>query len=674
MSLIPHAQDLIRSHDHTLTDIEPSAWAEERRVMSKDVSSFPGRWTYERTPYTREIIDCLSQNHPARIVAIMKGAQIGISAGVIENGIGYIIEQQPSNIMFLSGDAELSTEAMTGKIDQMIESCGLRHLIRPNIVSKRNVRTGDTATSKEFPGGRLFSGSTMAFNKFGRQRSICYGFIDDFEVAPKSDEKAGSITSLIEQRFAAFYPRMKLFYISTPELKQSSNIEPVYLLGDQRRFFVPCPKCGEHIVLEWNIEIDGKENAGVSWKLDDRGKYLEGSAGYVCQNCANFYHIDRFKYEMNLAGEWRPTAEPSEANYFSYHISSLYAPPGMYNIEYYVRQFIKAYPQGGKPNIGQLKTFYNVVLGKPWEDRGTSPKATELSKWTRDYQIDELPESLSLEDGNGLIMLVTAAADLNGKNEDARLDWEVTAWTENGASYSIAHGSIGTFIPNEAKKKVKVDREHWTYRHGQARSVWPLFEEIMQKQFKTDTGRAMSIFMAGIDTGHYTAEAYEYIDKTNFPVVGLKGADDSKMRKYGVDTPVFKFAKERAKLYILEVNQLKDELAQRMGLKWINEDGTTPQPAGFMNFPQPADGLYTMNSFFSHFESEHRIAETNRAGEYIGSRWVKKSSAAQNHFWDVHLYNMAIKEILTYAVCKAEKITRPNWKSYCEIIRKAAGL
>ena len=565
MSYINQGLDLLKAHDHVLDDITPAEWAEERRVMTKDVSAFPGRWDYNRTPYTREIINTLSQNDPARIIAIMKGAQIGISAGLIENGIGYIIDQQPSNVLFLSGDAELSEEAMTGKIDQMIESCGLRHLIRPNIASKRNVRTGDTAKSKEFPGGRLFSGSTQAVNKLGRQRSICYGFIDDFEVAPKSDEKAGSITALIEQRFATFYARMKLYYISTPELKQSSNIEPVYLMGDQRRFFVPCPCCGDFIVLEWNVQIDEKENAGVTWDLDDQGKYIEGSAGYICQSCAEKFPIDRHKYEMNLAGQWRPTADPVSSDHRSYHISSLYAPPGMYNVEYYVKRFIEAYPQGAKPNIQKLKTFYNVVLGQTWEDRGESPKASELSKATRDYHINELPESLSLEDGNGLMILVTGAADLNGKIDDARLDWEISAWTESGSSYSVCHGSIGTFIPGESKKKNKVDREKWTYRHGHPRSVWPVFEEILKQVFQTDTGRAMPVFMTGVDTGHYTAEAYEYIDKTNLTVVGLKGADDSKMRKLGVDTPVFKFAKERAKLYILESKPIKGRVSATNG-------------------------------------------------------------------------------------------------------------
>ncbi|HEV8512296.1 MAG TPA: phage terminase large subunit family protein, partial [Cyclobacteriaceae bacterium] len=60
----------------------------------------------------REVVDCLSPSHPARIVAVMKGAQVGFSTGVIENGIGWIISQNPGNILFMSGHELLAEESM----------------------------------------------------------------------------------------------------------------------------------------------------------------------------------------------------------------------------------------------------------------------------------------------------------------------------------------------------------------------------------------------------------------------------------------------------------------------------------------------------------------------------------------------------------------------------------
>jgi len=43
---------------------------------------------------------------------------------------------------------------------------------------------------------------------------------------------------------------------------------------------------------------------------------------------------------------------------------------------------------------------------------------------------------------------------MNGTEQDARMDYEVVAWSESGATYSIKHGSIGTFIPREGAKKI----------------------------------------------------------------------------------------------------------------------------------------------------------------------------------------------------------------------------
>ena len=82
-------------------------------------------------------------------------------------------------------------------------------------------------------------------------QSVPDTIIDDFEAMKGDSKEAGATTKMIEQRFASFGKSKKIFYISTPELKPTSNIEPVYLQGDQRKYFIPCPCCGEFINLEW---------------------------------------------------------------------------------------------------------------------------------------------------------------------------------------------------------------------------------------------------------------------------------------------------------------------------------------------------------------------------------------------------------------------------------------
>lgn len=658
--------DIFDSSWHKLSTIKPSDWNEQHRSMDSSVSRFKGRFSYDITPYTRELVDCLSPDHPARRIACMKGAQIGYSTGVIEAGIGWIISQQPGNILFLTGHSDLAEEAVT-KIDNMIDSTGIRGLIKPNSKRTRGTKTGDTNTKKEFPGGSLVSGSA-GNHKLLRQRAVKYGFIDDFDAAKKSDKKSGSTRKMIEQRFAAYADEMKLFYISTPEIRQSSNIEPAYLLGDQRKYHIPCPCCGEFICLEWTIPIEGRDNemGGITYKLDANNKLVDDSVGYICQKCGDFFD-DSNKHELNVLGKWIPTAEPSEEGYYSYHISSLYAPPGMYDWKHYVRQYLEANPTGQKTIEILNQTFVNLCLGLPYEATGESPKANELQKNNiRSYEVEVVPEKLSIKDGNGKIVLLTCACDLNGIEEDARLDYEVLAWSESGATYSVTHGSIGTFIPREGAKKNKEDRAAWSYEHHRSNSVWPEFNKVIDAIWPTDSGRQMKIFITGVDTGHYTNQAYSFVDTSNFNVVCLKGDKVNKYVPFGRDVPTFKLAKERPNLFLAEVGHLKDNLAGYITLKW-DQGNDQAQPANFMNFPTPSKGKYLFKNFFSHYESEHRVIE-NKEGQEVAAIWVKKSSISQNHFWDVRIYNIVLKDILLKKIFKELKMQTYTWQDYCSLV------
>lgn len=657
-----------------LSAMKPSEWAEENRMMTSDVSPMPGMFRYYNSPYTKPIVDCLDPNHPARVIAIMKGAQIGFTTGVIENGIGWIVAQQPGNILYLVGHDTL-VKPTAKKLDSMIDNSGIRHLIKSSSKRARKMATGDTDKMKEFPGGNLLLGP--ANHGMLRNISVQYGFIDDFEKMKSADKSSGSTAEMIEQRFAAYYKKMKLMYISTPEMKKTSNIEPEYLKGDQRKWHIPAPCCGEFIALEWRIEseIEPGEMAGITWETDSNGRVVDDSVGYVCQKCGGFFD-DRNKMELIRAGEFRATAEPSEPGRVSFHISSLYGPTYMFDWAHYVRKYIEAFPEDGPVNEAKAKTFMNLVLGKTFEAETQKVSAGQLQKNVRQYSIGTLPEKLSIADGNGKIVMLTMACDLNGQDDsvrdhtrdDARLDWEIVAWSETGATYSIDHGSIGTFIPRD---KHPEKREWWTYKHGANNSVWPVLQSIMERKFECDTnGRKMKIFISGIDAGFLPNYVYRFIDNCNGNAVALKGDDDADAEslllgtKMNADMKTFRPARERANLYLVATNHTKDLLANHMVLKWDPEHHTM-QPFGFMNFPIPSNGKYLFENYFSHFEAEHKVFD-NR-GKY---RWLKRSQKHQNHLFDCRLYNMVVRDIFLDKLFKSYKIKNGTWADFVAALPK----
>lgn len=646
--------EILDSAEYLLSDLRPSEWAEKNIIMPKP---FPGPLSYAKTPYTRPIIDCFAPDHPAREIAVMGAAQFGKTASIIVPVIGWIIANDPGNIIMTVGHEDLVEEAMN-KIDAMLDVTGLRKLIKPSAQRLRLQKTGDTNTKKEFPNGYLKL-ATANNPKIWRQADYKYGLIDDYEAVKSGTKTAGSTKNLIQKRFTAYNTTRKILYCSSPERSENSNILEAYLLGDQNKWMIPCPCCGVFIEIKWSVEGLDKEQCGITWSLDDENKLLPGTVGYKCQECLGFF-TDQNKSDWVNKGYYQPTAKPFRPEFTSFYVPSWYSPHGMSDWEHYVYQWLECNPVGQKRDEAKHQSFVNLNEGMPYTESGETIKANTLQKNIRNYQINIIPESLSIKDGNGKIVLLTCACDLNGKLEDARLDYEIVAWSESGANYSICHGSIGTFIPNESGKKNKVDREHWTYENYKRNNVWKPFEELISTIFETDTGRKMQVFITGVDTGYCELQAFTYIDSSNKYVIGLKGDKIDKYVKYGVEMPCFKVGQSRDKLFMLRVGQIKDDLQSFINLRWDygNDD---VQPPGFMNFPTPSDGKYLLTNYFSHYEAEQRILDKDN--NFI---WQKKTATAQNHLFDCRVYNIAIRDILLFEIAKEHKLKGFTWADFCK--------
>jgi len=647
--------DLVEAGSVKINDVSPSGWAEANRIITENTSR-PGPFSFNYSPYVREILDCLSPDHPARVITIMKGAQIGLTTGLIENGLGWIISESPGNVLYLVGHEDLVKGSMN-KVEQMIDGSGIRDLIAPQSKRKRNNKSGDTDTLKEFAGGYLKIG--VANHKALKNFSLKYGFFDDYDGMKGSSESDGDLNALVMQRFAAFSKKKKVCFISTPNLKHNSNIEEEFLKGDQRKYHIPCPCCSEKIVIEWvaSSQKEGLDRGGIVWELDESGKIIPESVGYRCYKCGGFFNEDD-KDALLMSGEWIPTNKSGKPDHYSYHISALYAPSFMDGWYKYIDQYMDACPIGQPRVESKWQTFVNVVLGETYERVEENIKATELQRNIRPYKVGLIPEKISEADGNGKIVLLTCGADIGGMEDDNRLDYEIVAWSESGASYSIDHGSIGTFFNGD---RGRVSRTKWTLKPGHPNSIFPEFEKILAGRFKTDTGREMKVFVTALDTGFMTTLIYPFIDNSNHYVIGVKGNPDKYVDSH-VDKKTFKQSTERGKLFIVESNVVKDQLASCINLKW-NPKYHEVQPAWFLNFPMPENGKYLYDNYFAHFEAEHRVM--NKDSKFT---WKKKSSHLQNHLFDCRCYNIVAKDVLLTEVFREYKIKNGVWADYVNIL------
>jgi phage terminase large subunit GpA-like protein len=657
------ASELLEYCRIKLSDILPSNWAEENIIMPKP---FPGPLRYEKTPYTRELIDFFSPDNPYRKLALKGAAQFGKSATVVTPIIGWIIKNDPAPIIMTVATDGLIDGAVV-KIDYVIDEAGLRPLIRSQAKRAKTQKTGDTNTKKEFPGG--FLKVTSASNpKEIRQESYKYGLFDDFDAMKSKSKSDGNQRSLLEHRFKTYYTSMKIAYISTPTIKGQSNIEEVYELGDKRKYYVPCPCCGSFIILEWEIEKEDGTKAGITWQVDESGKLIESSVGYTCQDCGGFFN-DSKKQEFVSQGFWKATAEPKTPDLVSYHMSSLYSPHGMKDWKGFVYEWLDIFVTGERDEY-KYQTFLNLNLAELYEPTAHKIEAKDIQKNQIDYTIGLIPEKVSINHGNGRIVLLTCGVDLNGTLDDARLDFQIKGWSESGSAYSIVHGSIGTYYRGEGQKRYKEDRKKYTYDWTKPDNVWDELYTILSSEFATDTERAMNVFCTTIDEGYMTHFARQFAENCNLPnVFTVKGSSADNKYNPSIDKTLYKRAVEvkTGKLYVLNVGKIKDMVAEKMKLVY-DEKIHDSQPAGFMNFPYSSDGLYQFNNFFSHYEAEERRIVESKDGVGVTFRWVKKTEMHQNHQWDCCVYNYAAKEIVADLVCQDAEIKNHTWADFVSIV------
>ena len=277
----------------------PSEFAERVRYLSADLTPFPGRFSWERFPYFKKIVDCFAPDNPVQEVVLMKGNQLGGTTAVIETVILYNIMSNPNPQAYVTADAGLMKTSVQTKIEKMIDNAGARDLIfSQNRKQKGSRDTGDTAISKEYPGGYLhcFGGRSPA-----RFRGMSYRIVmaDEVDAFPDSIKNEGTVVDLVRNRTDAYSAKRKIFWGSTPLVKQTSKIERLYDAGDRQKYFVPCKHCGKMQELVWHGENDDGSRYGIVWENDADYNPLLETVAYKCKFCGRLMkNYDGVKFRM----------------------------------------------------------------------------------------------------------------------------------------------------------------------------------------------------------------------------------------------------------------------------------------------------------------------------------------------------------------------------------------
>ncbi len=442
-----------------------SQWADRHRILTSKQSGEAGRWRTARNPMLREIMDCLSAHSTVREVTVMKSSQVGVTEMSV-NWIGYIIEHAHYPAMVLMPTLESRDTWKAQKLNPLLSDTEcVRDILG-------GIRSRDATNSKDmidYPGGILFLAGGNSPNSYA-QKSVRFLMLDDLDRFPMVVGDEGDPVELARSRVKAF-PRYKILLASTPTLKGASLIEREYEAGDQRRYQVPCPHCGERLVLRWS---NVKANAQLT------------EAWYQCEHNGCIIE-EHYKPAMLADGIWIPE-KPEIKNHRSYHISAIYAPiglgPSWLDLMIQFKRVHKD-PQ-------QLKTFINSNLGESWEDQTNKLKPHDLAKRMGDHTLGIIPPGC---------LALTVGIDTQDK------------W--------LAITMLGWGAPAHENGPARLWILDWTEIQGDTTNpeVWNELEAYLHRPLLNSFGKEIKIRAAAIDSrGHRTEQVKDFVMRTSLRI------------------------------------------------------------------------------------------------------------------------------------------------------------
>ena len=458
-------------------DLSVTEWAEKNRRLSSEASAEPGPWRTERTPYLREVMDTFT-DPKVRHTVMVAASQVGKSE-VLNNCIGYIIDQDPGSILFVHPTTIDAKEYSKLRIAPMIRDCPT---LKKKVADPKSRDSNNTILQKSYPGGILtLCGSTEAHAL--ASKPIRYVLGDERDRWATSAGNEGDPWDLAMARQTTFYNSMA-FEVSTPTIKNASAIEAAYSTGTMERWKSRCPHCGEYHEIQW---------ADIRFEYDEiivagRKTFKATKIYYCCPGCGCISDEVTMK---RAPAKWEadnPAAyEQGTRSFWLNAFVSQWA-----SWESIILKYLNAVGSSRK-----MQVVYNTCFGELWEDRGDLEDEDSLMARREEY-------SAELPDG---VLVLTAGVD----TQDDRMEYEVVGHGHFGETWGIEKGIIMGRPDDEA-----------TWRK--------LDETVFDRIFRFEDSIGLRVSMSFVDEGgHFTQDVRlqcrKRISKKVFCIKGMSGPD-----------------------------------------------------------------------------------------------------------------------------------------------------
>jgi terminase, large subunit len=581
----------VRQHWRPAPRLSLADWA-DRKFLLPDGDANAGRW--RTLPYQRGIMDAMSDPDVER-VTVMKSARVGYTR-MVSALIGYHIEHDPCPILVVQptlDDAKKhSKEDLAPILREIPELAAL--------VAEPKAKDGDnTILEKLFRGGSLSligANSPRGFRRTSR-RVVIFDEIDGY---PASAGTEGDQIDLGIRR-TEYYWNRKILAGSTPTIAGHSRIERLYESGDQRRYYVPCPRCGAYQVLAWE---------SLKWPEGEPAK-----AAFVCtaNGCAI---TPADKVNMIARGEWRAEAPDryrleSGRGHASFHLWAAYSSSPNAAWPQLAAEYVRAV-RGG---VMTQKTYVNTVLGRSWKEAGEAPAYEPLLKRREPYKIGTAPDG---------VLFLTAGVDV----QKDRLVYEVVGWGESKASWSIDYVAVPGATDDLSPS-----------------GPWARLDQALAREYPHASGVGLRIEYLAVDSGWQTQTVYAWARRHPSRALVVKGIPTGSAL---VGVPSFveitlrgRRLKHGARIYPVATGIGKSEL-----YGWLRLDD--PAAPGYCHFPEYGD------EYFRELTAEQLVTIITRRG-YVRLEWTL-IAGRRNEALDARIYARAAA-----SVAGLDRMTPSDW-------------
>jgi hypothetical protein len=558
-------------------------WCEENLRLTSRQTEHPGPFSTSVRPYTREVLECFKDPSVTDVV-LCWGSQTAKTMSLMA-GLAWLIDNEPSPLLWLMPTEGLARSFAKTRWLPMLEDS-------PAMVARfPEDRHKLTTLEQHFDACTLnFVGSNSPANLASRPiRVLVADEVDKF--APATEKEAAAL-DLAMQRTKSF-SSSKHFLTSTPTVSEG-DIWQQFLRGDQRRYYIPCPHCGQKIRLEWKQ---------VKWETekDEAGKTnlakVRSSARYECQLCGQNIS-DSHKVAALRSGEWRPENLSAIPGVRSYHLSSLYSPDRKCTWGLLAVAFLEA-----KDSILGLQGFINGMLAEPWENQGAPAERTEI-----------IVSSSEAVDQTAVKFLTV---DCQAK---APFFWFVVrAWDQTGNSRAIDAGPLDTWQDIRDKQlEHGIHDTHVCVDSGyDAATVYA--ECLRWGKFHPRSGR-LPLFVGWIPSKGQPRRGWRD------PKAGV----DVPFFLRGIDPRVGSASGGRLELKLLEFStDTNKDILERI------RRGAAAQRW------EVADKVATPE-YWRHMDAERKVARLSNTSGRTTYTWLPRSSKWANHLFDAEVMQVAL--------------------------------